>query len=411
MLTDAGNLPFTDLTDPVMFTDPFPRYAELRRTAPVSRTRRSDSGRPVEAYMLTRYEDVVTLLGDPRFSSATRRNRGGRFGKFTPRLFGLLGDSMLFKDDPDHKRLRGLVNQAFTPKIVQQMTDDVQQIVDELVEEAAKNKTVELVSDLAVPLPLQVVARVMGVPERERRKFSRAVERFTESPGGGSPLGMIKTLPTARRMVRLLERLARDRRANPDDRLISALVQAHEAEDALSDDEVVSMISLLLLAGHDTTSNLISSSVLALIDHPEQLERLRRDPSLIDTLVEEMLRFTTPVPCGVTRTALEDVEIAGVVIPRGASVVGMIISANRDEEVFDRPDELDIGRYPNKHISFAFGPHYCLGPHLARMEERMAIKALVERFDEISLAVPRGQLRYKQTVSLRGVQELPLTLR
>lgn len=412
MLTNAGELPFTDLTDPVMFSDPFPRYAELRRNAPVSMTKRADPGHSVDVFMLTRYDDVLALLGDATFSSAARQNSpGGRFAKLLPKTFGLLADSMLFKDDPDHRRLRSLVNQAFTPRMVKSMSDDVQGIVDELLEDIARHDTVDLIEALAVPLPLKVVARMLGVPERERERFAAWVETFIGATGGASIRDLLRSLPTGRRIVSMLERLARARRAAPDDRLISALVQAQEEGDTLTEREFLSMVFLLLLAGHDTTSNLISSSVLALLDHPDQLQRLRDNPELIDSTVEEMLRFTTPVPCGVTRRALDDVEIAGVAIPRGSWVTGMIISANRDESVFDRADELDIGRDPNKHLSFAFGPHYCLGTHLARLEARMALAALVERFDDIALAVPRDQLRYRPTVALRGVRHLPLRLR
>jgi len=211
-------------------------------------------------------------------------------------------------------------------------------------------------------------------------------------------------------MVKMIDRLVEQRRAAPDDGLVTALVQANEGGDALSDDEIVSMIFLLLFAGYDTTSNLIGSSVLALMDNREQLSRLRDDTTMIDTAVEEMLRYTTPVPCGVTRKTTDDVEMSGTVIPKGSSVLGMIISANHDEAVFENPDALDLGRTPNKHLAFAFGGHFCLGNQLARMEGRMALKALVERFDNIELSIARDQLQWKPTQSLRGLRHLPVAL-
>ncbi|MDD9371263.1 MAG: cytochrome P450, partial [Acidimicrobiales bacterium] len=174
---------------------------------------------------------------------------------------------------------------------------------------------------------------------------------------------------------------------------------------------VVAMIFLLLLAGHDTTANLIGSSVVALLEHPEQMARLREEPEIADTAVEELLRFTTPVPCGAARIATDDVEIGGTVVPKGSPVLGMIISANRDESVFDRPDELDLAREPNRHLAFAFGAHYCLGNQLARLEGRVALRALVDRFPDMRLAVPKDQLAYKPTQSLRGLRQLPLVLR
>ncbi len=170
------------------------------------------------------------------------------------------------------------------------------------------------------------------------------------------------------------------------------------------------MIFLLMLAGHDTTSNLIGSATLALLEHPEQAARLREDPSITASAVEELLRFTTPVPCGTARITLEDVEVERTTIPKGSKVLGMIISANRDERIFDRPDELDLGRDPNRHLTFAFGKHFCLGNQLARMEGQIAMRSLMQRFPNMRLAVPRELLRYKPIQALRGLQSLPVHL-
>jgi cytochrome P450 PksS len=408
------SLPTTDLSDPVMFENPFPRYAELRREAPVSRVLHQET-RKVEAFMLTRYEDVLTLHSDARFSSDPfRGRRGAVVRRMLPRMFRLLVDSMVFKDDPEHKRLRGLVNKAFTPKMVQRMAGDVQAIADQLLDglakQAATTGTVDLVRDLAVPLPLAVIAEMLGVDARDREDFHDAVERMTQDASGGNVVAVLRMVPTGRRMVKLFDRLAAQRRVEPDDRLITALVRANDDGDVLSEHEIIAMIFLLLLAGHDTTSNLIGSSVLTLIEHPDELHRLRRDPAMIDTAVEELLRYTTPVPCGATRTLLDDVEIAGTTLPKGASVLGMIISANRDDAVFDDPDRLDLSRQPNRHLSFAFGSHFCLGNQLARMEARIALSGLLERFDRIELAVPRSSLQWKPTQSLRGLRSLPLRL-
>ncbi len=411
--TTSARLPVTDLSQPIMFSDPFPRYAELRRLAPVSTVKHRET-RLLTSYMLTRHADVMTLHTDPRFSSnAIEHSRfGSTVNRFMPRMFRLLTDSMVFKDDPEHKRLRGLVNKAFTPKRVQQMSDDIQATVDRLVDDiAAKGGEADLVADLAVPLPLAVIASMLGVAEADRDEFKDSLEQFSGSTSGGSLIEVLRMLPTGRRMVQMFDRMAEERRLEPDDRLISALVSVTEGNDALSGDEIVAMIFLLLLAGHDTTSNLIGSSVVALLDHPDQLARLREDPTVGERAVEELLRFTTPVPCGVTRTLVDDIEISGTTIPKGSSVLGMIISANRDEEVFDEPDTLDLGRQPNKHITFAFGSHYCLGSQLARIEGRMALQALVQRFEHIELAVPRDQLEWKPTQSLRGLRSLPVRLR
>ena len=401
----------TDLADPVMFTDPYPRYAALRRTAPVSRaySRQMLGG---AGYMLTRHEHVLLLHNDVRFSSDPTSQGSSFLMRHLPKMFRLLTSSMVYKDDPDHARLRRLVNKAFTPRMVQQLQEDIERIVGDLVDEVEQrgSKTVDLVNDVAVPLPLSVISTMLGVGAEDRDEFHVLMERFVVRLGSGSATDALRAVPTARKLYRVLERLAAQRRAVPDEGLISGLLSASEDGDSLSDDEVMAMIFLLMLAGHDTTANLIGSSVLSLIEHPEQAERLRHDPSLLPMAVEELLRFTTPVPCGAARTLLEDVEIDGTTLPKGTKVLGMIISANRDEEVFEHPDDLDLARDPNRHITFAFGKHFCLGNQLARLEGQTAIGELVRRFPHMRLAVPRDSLRYKPVQALRGFRSLPLTL-
>jgi cytochrome P450 PksS len=269
---------------------------------------------------------------------------------------------------------------------------------------------VDLVDAFAVPLPLAVISRMLGVSASDRDQFHTLTARFVAGVGGGSPASFIKVVPTARKLLKMIERMADERREVPDHGMISALVAASDEGDKLSPDEVAAMIFLLMLAGHDTTANLIGSATLALLEHPEQAARLRDDGSMAPSAVEELLRFTTPVPCGAARITLDDVDIDGTTIPKGSKVLGMIISANRDERIFDHPDELDLGRDPNRHLTFAFGKHFCLGNQLARMEGQMALRALVQRFPNMTLAVPRDQLRYKPIQALRGLRSLPLRL-
>jgi len=225
----------------------------------------------------------------------------------------------------------------------------------------------------------------------------------------GNPLQLLLSLPTGNRMLAMFRRLIAERRAAPDDKLISAIIQARYEGDRLDDDEVLGMIFLLLLAGHDTTANLISMSALMLSEHPDQLERLRENPELIQSAVEELLRFTAPVTTPGPRIPMEDLEIRGVPIARGVPILGMIISANRDEEMFTDPDTIDLGRTPNQHLGFGFGGHICLGLMLARLEARIALSTLVQRFKRIELAVPRAAIRYK-TATLRGLKSLPLRM-
>jgi cytochrome P450 PksS len=409
----AGRLETTDLADPVMFSHPYPRYEELRRSAPVSRafSKQLLGG---TGYMLTRHEDVLLLHNDVRFSSdPTNTSQGSSLlMRHLPRMFRLLMSSMVYKDDPDHARLRRLVNKAFTPRMVQQMTGEIERIVTELFDKVEQRggETIDLVGDVAVPLPLSVISTMLGVGDEDRNEFHVLVERFVVRLGSGSTADAMRAVPTARKLYAVLERLAEQRRAQTDDGLISALLEASEDGDSLSPDEVMAMIFLLMLAGHDTTANLIGSSAVALIEHPEQAERLRAEPALIPTAVEELLRFTTPVPCGAARTLLDDVEVGGTTMAKGSKVLGMIISANRDESVFENPDDLDLAREPNRHLTFAFGKHFCLGNQLARLEGQIAIGELVRRFPAMRLAVPRDALRYKPVQALRGFRNLPLQL-
>jgi cytochrome P450 PksS len=321
----------------------------------------------------------------------------------------MLTQTMVFKDDPDHKRLRTLVHKAFTPKLVSTMAPDITKIAEQLADEMAAKREVDLVHEFAVRLPLAVIATMLGVADEDRDTFQYLVEKLGNE--SAKPGGMLRGVPPARKLTKLFESLIEERRLRPDDGLISELVRANEGGDRLSHKETVAMVFLLLLAGHDTTANLIGSSVLELIEHPEQLALVRRQPELLEsTGIEELLRFTSPVADGAARMALEDLEIGGVPIPRGSQVLGAITSANFDEDVFERADELDLTRKPNKHLAFAFGIHYCLGHQLARLEGRIALQTLLQRFPTWELAAPRESLRYKPTVSLRGLTHLPIRM-
>ncbi|MGE0384121.1 MAG: cytochrome P450 [Gammaproteobacteria bacterium] len=406
---DAG---IVDLTAPVMFDDPWATFRRLRATTPVApcHTRQSRSG----TVILTRYDDVTAFYKDARFSSdATRNARLPLLNRFMPRVYRLLYDSIVFKDDPEHRRIRSLVDRTFTPARVAALADQIARVTHELLagmeRQAARGETVDLVRAFALPLPLTVICELLGVPEHERERFQEWVNQLIDSTDG-SLWKLLRAVPTAHRIMRLFERLVEMKRAEPDDRLISALVRLGDDPGGLTRQEVLAMTFLMLLAGHETTTSLIGSGTLALIEHPDQLRRLLADPALIDPAVEELLRFTSPVTMGAPRIALEDVEIGASVIRRGTPVLGMINSANRDERVFADPDALDIGRTPNRHIAFGTGVHMCLGLWLARAEAKIALDALVRRFPRMQLAVPRRALRWKAVESLRGLRQLPLIL-
>jgi cytochrome P450 PksS len=400
----------TDLFDEQMFRDPHARYRELRTSHPLSKVR-TDLG-PPGTWLLTRYDDVQLLHTDARFSSRSDPPTGLR-EKLLPRFARLLLDSMVFKDDPDHTRLRRLVNRAFTPKMVAAMEADIAAVLEQrmaaIEAKARRGEVVDLVAELAVPLPLTVIARMLGVSDADRDEFHGIVARFTDLPTSG--VRQLQAIPLGRRLMRIFDRLVAEARRSPDDRIVSALVRAHDDDgDRLSDAEIVSMVFLLLFAGHDTTSGLISTGVLALLEHPDQLALLRERPELArTTAVEELLRFCSPVACGAVRKLTDEVELHGVTLPAGSSVLGMLISANRDDDHFADADTLDLTRDPNQHIAFAFGAHYCLGNRLARLEGQLAFEALAQRFADVRLA-PGATLGYKPTQSLRGLRSLPVVL-
>ncbi len=402
-----GTLEKTNLDSREMLDAPHARFAYLRKHQPVSWATAKGLLQGDGGYLLTRYDDVVTVHSDDRFSTDVMKNSpAGKFIWLLPPSLRMLAQTMVFKDDPDHKRLRTLVHKAFTPRLVKAMAPDITKIAEQLADEVATRREVDLVHEFAIRLPLAVIATMLGVADEDRDQFHTLVEKL-----GKQQSNMLRGYPTARKLGKLFEALIEDRRLHPDEGLISELVRANEGGDRLSHRETVSMVFLLLLAGHDTTANLIGSSVLALVEHPEQLAHLRREPELLETTaIEELLRFTSPVADGAARFATEDMEIGGMPLPRGAQVMGSITSANFDETVFDNPELLDLTRKPNKHLAFAFGIHYCLGHQLARLEGRIGLATLMQRFNHWELTAPRESLHYKTTVSLRGLTKLPIRM-
>ena len=317
---------------------------------------------------------------------------------------------MVSRDDPQHRRLRNLVHQAFTPRRVERLAGDIQRIVDELLDDLAPRPQIDLIAKYALPLPLTVISDMLGVPKDDRHNFHRWSAQFLEV-GAGDPTVFVRQIPNAFRMTHFFQRLIALRRTSPENDLITALIEVEDEGDRLTQDELISMIFLLLLAGHETTVNLIGTGILALLQQPAQFQRLRNHPDLIDTAVEELLRYGNPVEHGSMRHALEDVELGGHRIPKGSTVILLLSSANRDEQIFQQPDDLDISRSPNRHLSFGFGIHYCLGAPLARLEGQIAIRALIERFPSLQLAVPPDHLVWRNTMAVRGLRTLPIRLR
>ena len=401
-----------DLASARFKANPYPFYARLRDEAPVWLTRLPDKRK---AWLVTRYEDVVRVLKDDAFAKDKLNAMDREQRAKTPWVPGFLKPlerNMLDLDDPDHARLRSLVGKAFTPRLIERLRGRVEALSEELLDamerKGARRGGTELVADYALPLPATVIAELLGVPAEDHDKFHRWSNRLVSVSSGRD---MLRALPAALSFVRYLRKLVKRRRADPQDDLITALIRAEEAGDKLSEDELLAMTFLLLVAGHETTVNLISGGMLALLEHPEQAEALRCDPSLVKPAVEELLRYTSPVEMATERYAREDVEIEGTTIPRGEMVLAVLGSANRDERHFEDPDVLDLARDPNRHLAFGRGGvHHCLGAPLARMEGQIAISAFLRRFPKARLAVAPETLRWRRGLFLRGLQRLPLVL-
>ena len=278
---------------------------------------------------------------------------------------------------------------------------------DELLDAAAARGRMDVVGGFALPLPITIIGELLGVSEQDRLRFhawSRSmigVSRNTDA---------MRALPGIWALFRLLRRLFAQRRADPRDDLVKTLVQAEESGDRLSEEELLSMVILLLIAGYETTTNLIASGALALIQHPGQRDRWRQDPALAESGVEEVLRFTSPLEIASVRLAREDVAFGSVIVRAGELVAGVLGSANRDERQFPDPDAVDIARDPNRHLALGQGPHFCLGAPLARLEGRIALTTLLRRFPDWRLAQPAESLRWRKSPVLRGLQALPVTL-
>jgi len=395
-----------NIASPAFKANPYPFYARLRAEAPVHRVTLPDGQ---TAWLITRYDDVAAALKDERLAKdKLKALTPGQVAKqpWVPAMFKPLERNMLDLDPPDHTRLRGLVHKAFTPGLVEQMRPRIEALCGALLDAVQARGRMDLIHDYALPVPTTIIAEMLGVPPADRHNFHRWSRTMLSSTS--TAWGKLWAIPAAVRFVRYLRNLIRARRAGPRDDLLSALVRAEEAGEKLSEDELLAMAFLLLVAGHETTVNLIGNGTLALLEHPDQLRRLRDDPGLIRPAVEELLRFSSPVETATERYAREDVTVGGVTIPQGSLVFPVIASANRDDRQFADPDRLDLAREPNRHLAFGQGIHFCLGAPLARLEGQIAIGTLLRRLPELRLAVPPGALRWRGGLVLRGLQKLPV---
>lgn len=398
----------TDISGPHHKANPFPFYSHLRANSPVHRMQLRD-GRT--AWIIARYDDAVAAFKDPRFVKdkwSVMNPEQLRKEPWLPPMFKPLARHMLDLDGADHARLRSLVQKAFTPGLVESLRGRIQHLAADRLDAALKRGKFDFIRDYALPIPTTVIAEMLGVPVRDSKAFNRWTKAIVSSTP--STWGLLKVFPQIWSFLRYIRRLIKAKRTNPQADLLSRLVEVESQGDQLTEDELVAMAFLLLVAGHETTVNLIGNGMLALLQHPEAMTRLRQDRSLVKPAIEEMLRFTSPVETATERYTREDVTLRDQLMPRGSFVLIAIASANRDGSQFDRPDEFDVSREPNRHLSFGLGNHFCLGAYLARLEGQIAFNTLFDKLPEIHLAIPESRLTWRRGMVLRGLESLPVKI-
>jgi cytochrome P450 len=396
----AGQIYFNPY-DESFRANPYPHYVPMLAGGPWI----VDSLVPMAIF--ARYVDVLAVLRDhDRFSSVQPAS------PLTERRKEVFGDTatILFSDPPVHSRLRRIVSRAFTARRIRNLEPHIRSLTAQLLDRVAVRGELELMADLAVPLPVMVIAKMLGVPPELYETFKRWSDIIVEGDNEPPTLPLPISVKTAfDELVEYLRTQVERRRINPGDDLISLLVAAHEEDDALSEAEVVAFVVILLLAGNETTTNLIGNGTLALGRHPDQLERLRCRPDLLPNAIEEMLRYDSPAQSAI-RFAHGDFDFNGVRIRKGSFVFAVLAAANRDPAQFSDPDRFDITRDPNEHLAFGAGNHFCLGAALGRMEAMAAFGGMLQRFPRLRLADPAVHPSYKGSYFLRGLAELRLSI-
>ncbi|OOZ84550.1 cytochrome P450 [Bacillus cereus] len=386
--------------------DAYEIYKESRKVQPVLFVNKTELG---AEWLITRYEDALPLLKDSRL----KKDPANVFSQDTLNVFLTVdnGDHltthMLNSDSPNHNRLRSLVQKVFTPKMIAQLEGRIQDIADDLLNEVERKGSLNLVDDYSFPLPIIVISEMLGIPKEDQAKFriwSHAVIAYPETSEE-----IKETEKQLSEFITYLQYLVDMKRKEPKEDLVSALILAESEGHKLSARELYSMIMLLIVAGHETTVNLITNTVLALLENPNQLQLLKENPKLIDAAIEEGLRYYSPVEVTTSRWADEPFQIHDQTIEKGDMVVIALASANRDETVFENPEVFDITRGNNRHIAFGHGSHFCLGAPLARLEAKIAITTLFERMPELQIKGNREDIKWQGNYLMRSLEELPLT--
>ena len=404
----AGDTLDIDLTSQAFMRNPFPTLARLREAGPIVRVKVPFLGK---TWVVTTHEAVNEVLKDDVTFVRSPKNAGKRqfagMRWWMPRTLRVLAENMLSYDDPDHRRLRKLVDQAFNRQSVEGLRGRIGDICDGLLDRLAGAGPADLMEGLARPLPLTVICELLGLPEEDRLQFRRWVQALMSVT---SLWGAVRFLPGLFRLVRYFKSHFAQCQCQPRPGLMTALVQAEQDGDKLSENELLAMAFLLLVAGHETTVHLIGGGVLALLEAPEQKARLLADWSLAPSAVEELLRFVSPVQIAKPRYVRRDLEFHGQPLRRGDILIPMLASANADPARFESPARMDLIRAPNPHVAFGTGMHFCLGAQLARVEAQVVLGKLFTRFPNLSLAVPGSALKYTGRLGMRALTALPVRL-
>ena len=386
--------------------DAYEIYKESRKKQPILFVNQVEIGKE---WLITRYEDALPLLKDNRL----KKDWTNVFSQDIKNMYLSVDNSdhltthMLNSDPPNHSRLRSLVQKAFTPKMIAQLDGRIQRIADDLISEVERKDTLNLVDDYSFPLPIIVISEMLGIPKEDQAKFRIWSHAVIASPE--TPEEIKETEKQLSEFITYLQYIVEVKRKEPKEDLVSALILAENEGHKLSAPELYSMIMLLIVAGHETTVNLIANTVLALLENPDQLQLLKDNPKLIDSAIEEGLRYYSPVEITTGRWAAEPFQIHEQTIQKGDMVVIALASANRDETVFDNPEVFDITRENNRHIAFGHGSHFCLGAPLARLEAKIAITTLFNRMPELQIKGNREDIKWQGNYLMRSLEELPLT--
>lgn len=392
--------------DPGFLANPFPTFKRLRDEDPVHWSKN------LGGWVLTRYEDVREVMvgndmSSDRLSPFFKRVTGEQRDKISD-LIKYLGKWAVFRDPPEHTHLRGLMNQPFTPRIVEKMRESIEGLVAGMIDQVQDQGEMDIISDLAYPLPATVMMDLLGVPRSEINSVKRWSDEIALFIGGAQSADdkYNRAQAATHEMAEYFRAMIAERRKSPRDDLTTGMLEARESGDMLSEDELIGNCILLLFAGHETTTNFIGNGMLALMSQRDQLELLNREPGLLVSAIEELLRYDGPSGSQV-RIVAKDIEMRGQTLKAGDRVFAFVNSGNRDERRFTDPDKINIARKRNRHLTFGQGIHFCLGAPLARLESQIAIREMARRLKDIDLRVPVADLEYVDSVVLRGVKSIP----